>query len=112
MTTDTIGKFEMEVLLAVWSLRDAAYGVSIADRLEEKTGARPTVGKLYATLDRLTQKGFLEGRMSEPTHERGGRRKRYFWITAAGQEVAAAAYNRLHALANGLPLPARYGVAV
>lgn len=105
MTAETIGKFETEVLFAVWSLGDAAYGVSIADRLEDCTGARPTIGKLYVTLDRLTQKGFLVDRTGEPTKERGGRRKRYFRITGVGQEVAARAYYRLAALADGLPLP-------
>ena len=105
MGSDTIGKFEMEVLLATWQLRQSAYGVTIAEKLEERTGDRPTVGKLYTTLDRLTQKGFLEDRMGEPTAERGGRRKRYFRITGAGQRAAGGAYNRLAALADGLPFP-------
>jgi len=75
MTAETIGKFEMELLLTVWNLGDRAYGVSIADRLRDRTGASPTIGKLYTTLDRLDRKGFLEHWMGEPTKERGGRRK-------------------------------------
>ena len=106
MTNDTIGKFEMETLLAVWGLGDRAYGVSIGDRLKERTGQEPTVGKLYTTLDRLDAKGFLDHRLGEPTKERGGRRKKYFKITGAGQTVAAVAYNRIAALAKDLPLPA------
>ncbi len=105
MTAETIGKFEMELLLTVWNLGDRAYGVSIADRLRDRTGASPTIGKLYSTLDRLDRKGFLDHRMGEPTQERGGRRKKYFTITGAGRTVAAAAYNRVAALARGLPLP-------
>ena len=105
MTAETIGKFEMELLLTVWSLGDRAYGVSIADRLRDRTGASPTIGKLYSTLDRLDRKGFLDHRMGEPTKERGGRRKKYFKVTGAGQTVAAAAFNRMAALAKGLPLP-------
>lgn len=106
MTAETIGKFEMELLFAVWNLGDRAYGVSIADRLRDRTGEEPTIGKLYTTLDRLDAKGFLDHRIGEPTKERGGRRKKYFKITGAGQAVAEVAYNRLVALAQGLPLPA------
>ena len=105
MTAETIGKFEMELLLTVWNLGDRAYGVSIADRLRDRTGGSPTIGKLYSTLDRLVRKGFLNHRMGEPTKERGGRRKKYFRVTGAGQTVAAAAFNRMAALAEGLQLP-------
>lgn len=109
---NTIGKFEMELLLAVWNLGNRAYGISIADRLRDRTGASPTIGKLYSTLDRLDRKGFLDHRMGEPTQERGGRRKKYFKISGAGQAVAAAAFARVTALAEGLPLPIGAGQAV
>ncbi len=104
MTVNTIGKFEMETLLAVWGLGDRAYGVSIGDMLNERTGKAPTIGKLYATLNRLDAKGFLDHRIGEPVKMRGGRRRKYFKITETGQSVAAEAYNRLTSLAKGLPL--------
>lgn len=103
--TKSIGKFEMEVLFAVWGLRDNAYGVTIAERFGERTGQEPTIGKLYTTLERLTNKGLLESHLGEPTKERGGRRKKFFEITGSGQQAASNAYNRIVALTAELPIP-------
>lgn len=103
--TKSIGKFEMEVLFAVWGLRDNAYGVTISERLTERTGQEPTIGKLYTTLERLTNKGFSESHLGEPTKERGGRRKMFFRITGLGKHAASIAYNRLVALTADLSIP-------
>lgn len=103
--TKSVGKFEMEVLFAVWGLRDNAYGVTIAERLGERTGKEPTIGKLYTTLERLTNKGLLESHLGEPTKVRGGRRKKFFQITGSGQQTASIAYNNFIGLTADLPIP-------
>lgn len=84
---DYIGEFEELVLLAIIKLGKNAYGVPIREALEEATGRTISVGALYATLNRLEEKGFVSARTGEGTPERGGRAKRYFKVEAAGQHV-------------------------
>jgi DNA-binding PadR family transcriptional regulator len=93
-----LGEFEHLVLLAVLRLADDAYGVPIQRELEERAGRRVTVGALYATLDRLEAKRLLESWFADPTPQRGGRSKRYFRVTAAGEAAlieAKAAQDRM-----------------
>jgi PadR family transcriptional regulator, regulatory protein PadR len=79
-----LGVFEEAVLLAVFHLRDNAYGVPIRRHLEEVTGRSTSIGSVYTTLERLEQKGYVSSRQGEATPERGGRAKRYFKIEGAG----------------------------
>ena len=85
----SVDQFEQIVLTAILSLRDDAYGVSIhhkaADLLAPK-GISP--GVVYITLDRLEDKGFIASWLADPTPERGGRPRRYYKLTAAGQRAA------------------------
>ena len=82
-----LGGFEELVLLAVGSLGDDAYGVSIKETLEEKTSKKPSIGALHSALYRLEEKGFLESTEGGATNERGGRRKKYYRLTAAGKQT-------------------------
>ena len=45
-----LGGFEELVLLAVGSLKDDAYGVTIKETLESKTGNKPSMGELHSAL--------------------------------------------------------------
>ena len=72
------------VLLSVWRLQDDAYGVSIRKLIIESTGHDWSVGAIYDSLERLTNGGYLVAFQSDPTPERGGRRKRYFRLTREG----------------------------
>ena len=80
-----IGEFEELVLLTIASLRDDAYGVSIKEDIEERASRAVSIGSLHSTLTRLEEKGFVSSRLGEPTSERGGRRKRFFEVTNAGE---------------------------
>ena len=83
---ESIGQFEHVVLAAVLALGDAAYGVTIHARVEEFISPRTvSLGAVYATLDRLEDKGFVRSWLSEPTAERGGRSKRHYRLEAAGE---------------------------
>lgn len=65
---------------------DDAYGLAIRKELEEQTGRTVTHGAAYVTLDRLEAKELLSSRMAAPDPDRGGRRKRFFRVTAEGME--------------------------
>lgn len=80
-----IGEFEELVLLAVASLHEKAYGISIKELIEERTDRSISIGALHSTITRLEEKGLLKSWLGEPTQERGGRRKRYFEVTHQGK---------------------------
>ncbi len=82
-----LGAFEELVLLAVGSLGAKAYGVSIMDLLKEKTGKGVSVGALHSALYRLEEKGCLQSNEGGATAERGGRRKKYYILTATGKNT-------------------------
>jgi len=79
------------ILLAVCSLGEEAYGVSVHQKLGENTGRPLTLGAVHTTLYRLQDKGFLDSKLGGATHTRGGRRKRLFTATGAGLEALRAA---------------------
>lgn len=82
-----LGAFEEVVLMAIGILGDKAYGVTIKEELEKHTRKRPSVGALHSALYRLENKGYVTSLESGATAERGGRRKRFYTITASGKEV-------------------------
>jgi PadR family transcriptional regulator, regulatory protein PadR len=79
-----LGEFEELVLLAILRLDDNAYGTTIRQTVEEIGERFTSIGALYATLDRLEQKGFISSRQGEATPERGGRAKKYFKMEGTG----------------------------
>ncbi len=99
------GDFEQQVLLAVWRLEGAAYGASVRDELEERTGAGVAQGAVYTTLIRLEKKGFVQSRLSDPTPVRGGKAKRLFRITAEGRAGVQEVRRAMDRLWEGLPAP-------
>ena len=100
-----MGESEQTILLlAVLHLRGQGYAVTIADEIERRTRKRIGLGPVYATLDRLQKKGFVSSRMGEPTPERGGKRKRYYRIEAAGERALSEARDLGHRMWAGAPL--------
>ena len=80
MTADNLGAFEEQVMLAVLHARDDAYGMNVRREIETRTDREVAIGAVYATLDRLEQKGLIAS-----TRVAGdGRSRRVFSVTAAG----------------------------
>lgn len=84
-----LSKPEELVLLAVWKLKDTAYGVTIRNHIIKETGTDWTVGAIYVPLSRLTKWGYLEYIIGQPTAERGGKRKKFYRLTREGIKVLA-----------------------
>ena len=84
MPPESLGEFEQIVLLAIVRVHPDAYGVTIRQEIERRTGRSVAIGALYTALDRLERKGYVASAMSAPTAQRGGRAKRYFTLRAAG----------------------------
>ena len=84
----SLGQFEQLVLTAVVTLKENAYGVTIHAEVEELSQPkRAVLGAVYATLDRLEDKGLISSWLSDPTPERGGRSKRHYRLTDAGERA-------------------------
>src|SRR6266436_398641 len=81
---DYLGEFEQIILLGLLRLGDNAYGMIVRREILNRTGREVSIGAVYATLERLEQKGYVSSRQGNPTPERGGRAKRFFMIEAAG----------------------------
>jgi DNA-binding PadR family transcriptional regulator len=90
-------------LLALIRLGDDAYGVTIADAIEETSGRAVAQGSVYITLGRLEDKGLVSSRLGEPTPTRGGRAKTYFRITGKGLREVRLARQTLSALWDAVP---------
>ena len=79
-----IGELEELILLAIRQIGEDAYGIPVREAVAQ-AGRNISVGSLYITLDRLENKGLVEGRQGEITPERGGKPKRYFRLTGEGE---------------------------
>lgn len=88
---DIISRTEEILLLSVWKLQKEAYGLAIRKHASELLNKTLSVGAVYIPLERLARKGYLSVWESEPTDVRGGRRKRFYKLTAEG----ATALNRV-----------------
>jgi PadR family transcriptional regulator, regulatory protein PadR len=93
MKEHTLGEFEELVLLMVAALHDQAYGVSILESLEEKLKKKVNISAVHVALKRLDDKGFVKSRFGGITTDRGGRRKKYYVITALGKKVLDNQYS-------------------
>jgi len=99
-----LGELELMVLLTLVRLGDDAYGVPISKELLNLAGREVALGRVYAALDRLEEKGFVTSTLGDPTPERGGRAKRYFRVTPAGLKAMRMIRTALTNLWNGAPL--------
>ncbi len=90
------------MLLAVLRLEGEGYGTTLRREIEQRAGRPVAVGALYATLERLEDKGFIRSEQGEPTPQRGGRAKRYYHATAAGERVLARCRAGLESMWEGV----------
>lgn len=99
---DYLGEFELIVMLAILRLGKNAYGVTIWEEIQKRTGRSTPIGAVYATLERLEVKGYAVSQMGDPTRERGGRAKRFFRITAQGSKALELSRKMLTSMWSGL----------
>ena len=79
-----LGHFQYQILTVLMKHLDHyAYGAEVWRQLPGN-GGRGRGGDVYTTLIRMENRGLVTSEWSEPTPEPGGRRRRYYEITAAG----------------------------
>jgi PadR family transcriptional regulator PadR len=79
-----ISRAEEMVLLAIWRLKEGAYGVSIRRQILRDTGKDYTYGTLYGLLRQMDHKGYIKKVKGDPLPQKGGRSRAYFKITPEG----------------------------
>lgn len=99
---EALGEFEQLVLLAILQLDDDAFAATIRERIETAADRRVTRGALYATLERLTGKGYIDWAIEAPTPARGGIPRRRFSVTEPGLAALRRSYGAVRTLARGL----------
>lgn len=75
---------EQIFLIAIWWLKEEAYGVKIREKIKLMTGRAYTFGTLYNTLDNLAKKGYVTSRPVQILNQAGGNRRVYYTLTKAG----------------------------
>jgi len=105
---DWLGEFEQVVILAVLRLEGEAYGMEVRREIALRTGRDASIGAVYATLERLKDKGYLRAREVDPGGQ--GRPRRAYQVTAAGSRTLEQALAAISKLREGVRLRPRKAV--
>lgn len=103
MKGTNLGELEEIVLLVVANLHENAFALIIKTEIEEKCNRSITISTVHNVLQRLVEKGFLESSYSDPTPERGGKRKLLFNLTAGGKQALQSSKDLRDKLWSGIP---------
>jgi PadR family transcriptional regulator PadR len=96
-----LGELELYVMLALAQLGADAYGVGIRQEIERRTGRDVAIGAVYATLARLEGKGLVRFALSDAQPVQGGRARKIFRLTPAGERALAHATSMLARMMHG-----------
>ncbi len=103
MSKNQLGEFEEVVMLTVGILYGEAYGVSVKKEIEQRLSRKVSVGALQTALKRLESKGYLKSNEGESNKERAGRPKKYFTITAEGNNALRQSRETRNAMWEDIP---------
>ena len=84
-----LGEFEELVLLSVRWLREQATVLAIKELMARVAERDASLGAIYAALDRAERKGLSESSLGDAEARAGGRPKRFYRLTEAGEEALA-----------------------
>ena len=102
---EVLGTFEQAVLLALVRLRSKAYGRAILNDVQSRLERDVAAGAVYATLDRLEQKGLISSHLGSGTAIRAGRPRRYYAIENAGVKALNETKAAVESLWDGFRWP-------
>lgn len=85
-----LSRIEEILLLAIWKLKDNAYGISIRGQVEKDTGVEWMSGAIYAPLNRLKKNGYVETFQAPGSGEKGGRPRIYYKLSSLGIKKLAS----------------------
>src|SRR5215469_4135166 len=106
---DVLGTFEQAVLLTLVRLGKEAYGRAILSEAQSRLQREVVAGAVYATLDRLEQKGLISSRLGSGTPVRAGRPRRYYVVEGEGVRALNDARSAMQSLWRGFRQPLKGG---
>jgi PadR family transcriptional regulator PadR len=108
---ESLGPFEQAVLLALLQPRTAlgreAYGRAILKEVQLRLERDVAAGAVYATLDRLEEKGLISSELESGTVVRAGRPRRRYSINPEGVQALTDARDTVKRLWAGVRSPLR-----
>jgi PadR family transcriptional regulator PadR len=81
-----LSRIEEILLLAIWKLKDNAFGISIREQVERDTGTKWLSGAIYAPLNRLKKNGYVKTKKAKGSTDLGGRPRIYYVLTPLGEK--------------------------
>jgi len=99
---ELLGSLEHIILLALVRADGDAHGMIVRREIEQRTGRNISIGAVYATLERLEEKGYVSSFTGQPTPQRGGRAKRLFRVEAAGKRALQISGQTIRSMTAGL----------
>jgi len=111
---DVLGTFEQAVLLALvrpgTEPGKEAYGRGILKEVQVRLEREVSAGAVYATLERLEEKGLITSHVGPGTEVRSGRPRRFYAIEPAGVQALNEAKAAADRLWLGIPWPLKGAV--
>lgn len=80
-------RLEEVILIAIWRLKDNAYGVTINKQVSKSLKKKYSMGALYFALDQLLRKGYVNKTVNYFYQEKGGRSRTYYTLTEDGKKA-------------------------
>jgi DNA-binding PadR family transcriptional regulator len=77
--------------------------MAVRREIEARADRDVSIGAVYATLDRLEEKGLVKGKLGEASDARGGRTRKCFTITGAGARALEKSQHAVRQMLDGLP---------
>lgn len=105
MKNKPLGSFELMTMMTLTRIGQNAYGMTVRRELQDRLGRAYSIGAVYQTLERLEKKGLVKSRVGEAEETRGGRARKFFEVTGAGQKSVAATLKDIEALKGAYTVP-------
>jgi len=96
-----LGELEQLLLLGLLRRGGEASGIDLREELQDRTGRRVLPGAVYNIMERLLERDLVEVFFGDEVPERGGRRRKYYRITRAGERTLADSYRQIERMADG-----------
>ena len=89
-----LGRFEEAVLVALMKRPDQTIN-DVHEALCDLLKKEVALGAIFTTLDRLTEKKFVDRRKGDPLPQRGGKARNYYTITGGGRQAVMDAQSAI-----------------
>lgn len=102
MSSGRLGELEQLLLMALLRLDGEASGIDLREELEARADRSVLPGAVYTVMERMRDRGLVTAFTGDATPERGGRRRKYYRLSAEGERALAESYRQVRRLAEGL----------